>query len=289
MFKESDRLAPSNGTRLELAKCYESTRRPAAAWALYVEVAGADAFRGNKKREAEARARAAAIEPKLPRLLVSVSDEVKALPGLVVKLDGGAVQGFGTAVPVDPGGHVISASAPGKRAWERKVDVPEPGETVEVSLKVLEDQAPDFTSPVEDDPERHRLLPTPVRIGPDPVQRKLMWVTGGIALVGVGLGSTFGGLAISKWDDVAVAAKDGCRDPGGYKGCSNAVRELQVRASSFATASTFCFIAGTTALAGTALLWLTLPATDSSRRTTDLRVTPVVGVGSAGASVGGVF
>jgi hypothetical protein len=115
-----------------------------------------------------------------------------------------------------------------------------------------------------------------------------MWVMGGIALVGVGAGSTFGGLALSKWDDVEVAAKGGCRDPARYKGCSSAVRELQVRASSFATISTFSFIAGITALAGTTLLWLTLPATDT-RQTTGLKVTPVLGAGAASAVVQGAF
>jgi hypothetical protein len=288
MFKESDRLAPANGTRLELAKCYESTLRPASAWTLYIAVADAEGPGGNRKREAEARGRAAAIEPRLPRLVVSVSDEVKALPGLAVELDGAPVRGFGTAVSVDLGQHAVRASAPGKLPWERKVAVQQLGDTVEVTLEDMEDEASDIVSSLKDDPERNRLLPPPVRVGPDPEQQKLMWVMGGIAIVGVGAGSTFGGLAISKWDDVELAAKDGCRDPARYQGCSTAVRELQVRASSFATISTFSFIAGTTALAGTALLWFTLPATEA-RQSAGLQVTPVLGAGSAGASVHGAF
>src|SRR5262245_20486444 len=46
MLEESDRLDPANGTKLELAQCYERTRRPASAWVLYVTVADADHLSG---------------------------------------------------------------------------------------------------------------------------------------------------------------------------------------------------------------------------------------------------
>src|ERR1700691_908594 len=64
-LEESQRLDPAMGTQFFLAVCYESTGRPTSAWSLFLEVANAAKAAGNTVRETTARARAAALEPKL--------------------------------------------------------------------------------------------------------------------------------------------------------------------------------------------------------------------------------
>jgi hypothetical protein len=115
-----------------------------------------------------------------------------------------------------------------------------------------------------------------------------MMVTAGLSVVGMGLGGAFGGLALSRWDEVKDAAPLGCRNPARYEGCTQAVGDLQVEASSFATVSTFCFMAGSVALAGTVLLFLTGPR-EIPRGLVSVQVAPVIGPGSTGGVVTGVF
>ena len=119
-----------------------------------------------------------------------------------------------------------------------------------------------------------------------------MLVTGGLAFTSIALGSLFGGMAISKWNDVEAVARTGCRDPEAYKGCDATVGDMEVDASSFATASTFCFLAGGLALAGTTILWITGPPSPrrSSARGVGLQIAPVVGPeGAGGALLRGTF
>jgi hypothetical protein len=133
-----------------------------------------------------------------------------------------------------------------------------------------------------------------------------MLITGGLTVVTVGLGSVFGVLAISTWNDVEDAARNGgCRDPSAYKGCLRAIGDMEARASSYATISTFCFLAGGLALAGTTLLWMTgppreplwstlgRPAGRSSARpkrsTLRIQVAPAFGPGGGFGAIRGTF
>ena len=78
-LEESQRLDPAMGTSL-LATCSPATGRPTSAWSLFLEVAGLAHRAGNPMRESTARARAAALEPHLPRLTAVVPEAVAALP-----------------------------------------------------------------------------------------------------------------------------------------------------------------------------------------------------------------
>src|SRR5262245_29076470 len=67
-FEESQRLAPASGTLLNLADCYERLGRTASAWATFRAAAAEARARGKAARDEEARARAAALEPRLSKL-----------------------------------------------------------------------------------------------------------------------------------------------------------------------------------------------------------------------------
>jgi hypothetical protein len=123
-FEDSYRLDPGIGTNFNLADCYEHSGRIASAWARFLDVAAATKAAGQLDRERVARARAEALEPKLARMTLKVEAKV---PGVSVVRDGIEVgaAAWQVAVPIDPGPHLIEASAPGRIAWKTTVEVRE--------------------------------------------------------------------------------------------------------------------------------------------------------------------
>ena len=121
-FEESFRLDPGIGTGFNLADCWEHIGRTASAWGRFLGVAAAAKALGQGEREQVARERAAALEPGLSRLTVLVPSPDA---GLVVKRDAVPLgpASWGVAVPVDPGPHVVQATAPGRRPFSLEVTV----------------------------------------------------------------------------------------------------------------------------------------------------------------------
>jgi tetratricopeptide (TPR) repeat protein len=101
------------GTLLYLGECHEQAGRPASAWASFREAARLAARLGDK-REAVARRRAGEVEGKVPSLRLVVPPEAR-VAGLEVRRDGRLVEEilWGTPVAVDPGQHLVEATAPG--------------------------------------------------------------------------------------------------------------------------------------------------------------------------------
>jgi hypothetical protein len=278
-LEESDRLDPANGTKLELARCYESTRRPASAWALYVTVADADHVSGkNPEREALARAGALAIEPSLPVLTIVVPAAVASLPGIEIKRGSMILQkpAWGTATPIDLGEHRITASIAGKLLWEGRATAAKLGDRVEIRVPTLHDPGRVARAADADPSDQEGTT-----------RRALLFVTGGVGALGIALGSAFGVTAISKWSDVKAAARTECRDPIHFKGCSVDVADKRADASLFATMSTVDFIIGGAAVVGMAVVWFT-----RSRRAPSvarIQMTPILGPGGAGGLMRGTF
>jgi hypothetical protein len=137
-LEESQRLDPGSGTLVNLAKCYEETHRLASAWSTYLDAAAAAKTAGNSERESGARALAAALAPRVSKLIVSVAPEAN-VPDLQVLRDQilvGAPQ-WGIAIPVDEGDHAIVAKAPGFHEWETTARVTGEGATVTVVVPLL--------------------------------------------------------------------------------------------------------------------------------------------------------
>jgi len=72
-LEESERLEPGIGTKLNLANCYEKVGRTASAWILYLEVESDTKRNGQVERQTMAHNRAAALQPRLSHLTISVS------------------------------------------------------------------------------------------------------------------------------------------------------------------------------------------------------------------------
>jgi hypothetical protein len=136
-FEESLRLDPGMGTQFNLAHCWEKIGRTASAWAMFLDVAAAARAGNQPQREAAAKERAAALEPKLTRLRVVVPEPA---PDAKIFRDDQEVgkAAWGTAMPVDPGDHVIRVTAEGKKEWTQDVKVPPTSRTFSVTVPALE-------------------------------------------------------------------------------------------------------------------------------------------------------
>lgn len=145
-FEDSFRLNPGVGTNFNLADCQGHIGRTASAWTRFLDVAAATKLAGQGERERAARARAAALEPNLARLVVDVSSPVE---GLVVERDGIVVgpASWGISIPVDPGVHLVEAAAPGKEKWSQSTTVPDGPHTSSVLVPMLATLPPALPPP----------------------------------------------------------------------------------------------------------------------------------------------
>jgi hypothetical protein len=146
-LQESQRLAPGIGTEFNLADCFEHTGRLASAWAAFLDVAEQTHGRAEHEREKVARDRAAALEPKLGRLILNVPPAVR-VEGLEVRRDGATVGAalWGVDVPVDSGQHSVEARAPGKIAWTAHVTSAD-GQSSSIDVPALTPAPPPSATP----------------------------------------------------------------------------------------------------------------------------------------------
>src|SRR5207247_2559796 len=106
------------------ALCHEKEGRSATAWTEFTEALGIAKKDDRAQRIELAQTHIAALEPTLSRLVIQVPESAD-LPELEIKRDGSVIRraAWGTAMPVDPGEHLIEASAHGKIAWKHSVTV----------------------------------------------------------------------------------------------------------------------------------------------------------------------
>ena len=270
---ESQRLDPAPGTKFYLAECLEQIGKLASAWTLYTEVADEMATTGQKKREAFARERSAALAPRLARVTIVVPDAVRA-PGLVVRR-GGVLVGeaqWGVAVPVDPGTHTIEAAAPDRAPFSKTVDVREPGATRTVVLPPWRAR-PSPSAPPATSPDATAPIPGSTA-APGPAGSKATSMSplrvaglalGGLGVAGLAAGAALGGLAIAKKDESNAGPCDAGRDV-----CSPEGLALRSDAITAATGSTVAFVVSGVLLAAGATL-VVLPMTGALRTSVVVR------------------
>lgn len=293
-LEESQRQDPAVGTLLYLGLCYEKNGQTASAWATYHSAESAARNAGQPERVKMAQERAEKLTNQLSKLTIRVPAGSQA-PGLTVKRDGkfvGAAM-LGTAVPVDPGEHIIEASAPGKETWTGKVDVPGKAAMAAVDIPVLED-APKAEEP---GPEAGPSGASgtglasggaggdrpAVASGRGDTQRIIGIVTGVVGVVGGGIGIVFA--VRSKQKDEESTSH--CGIGGDPNACDDLGLELNDEAKQAATVSTVSFVAGAAFLAGGVVLYLTAPSDEPGG--TAVRVAPAIGPHAQGLLVQGSF
>lgn len=284
----SQKADPSPGTLLNLGRCHEGQGKTASAWAEYKEAATMARTMGRAEQAAAADERAAAVEPKLSRL--KIDPPPGEVPGLVVKRGTQQIDGssLGVALPVDPGEHVIEASAPGYRTWTGKVTVGANADNQAIAIGALE-KGPDTAAAGAAGPNAAIDTTIPEASDGSNTRRTVGFVLAGVGVAALGAGAVFGIMAAGQAGD---AEDDPALCPN--KVCTAAGREEIDGADTKALISTIGFGVGIAAAAAGVVLIVTSSgskaatgAGSATQRTA--RVVPAVGPNGGGLSVIGRF
>jgi hypothetical protein len=247
-FADSLRLYPNLSTLLNLALCYETQGKTASAWRGFTEAAAWASDSALRDRRDFAHQHALKLERALARV------EIRPPPGdLVLAIDGEPVPAARLLWPVflDPGEHVVEATAPGHVGYVTKVTVPATSaDAIVVAIPPLraETAAVPSPPPASSVPSSH------------PSARRVAgFVVGAMGILTAGLGGYFAADALSKTSALASCA-GGC-DP-------TAARASEI-------ASVMAFGVG---LAGVAAgVWLVSGSRADPPATTRLLVAPRIG------------
>ncbi|MBW2525629.1 MAG: hypothetical protein JRI23_15705 [Deltaproteobacteria bacterium] len=280
-LKASMDLEPAAGTALNLARCNQLRGKIATAWADYKRAETLFRARGDDKREQFARDQAAELEPGLPMLTI----RAPAIDGLVVRRNDVEVppSALDTAVPVDPGKHVIAASAPGHQPWSTELAVGATGGAQEITIPALTPE-----------PEGAEPKAVSTDSAPSATETNALVVTGGV-LAGVGavtaiVGGVLGGMVLGEAseaeEDEALCGPDKLCTPEGLEQIDSAEGKAL-------GANVLIGVGSAVAVGGVVLLIVGLTSEgdaeigESARLGAEL--TPVVGPEGASLQVVGTF
>jgi len=209
-LEASHRADPAGGTVLLLAICYEQTGRTASAWLRFNEARAMARADRRQDREARATEHLAALEPRLSFVTVVVVGSERELPGFAVEVDGAPLPLVDTSAsfPLDPGEHVVRATAEGRREWAGSVVVAGEGERLRVEIPPLLELPPPGPPGAGD---RAPVAPAPPS-GPSTVdrrpertpgttQRRLSLGVGLVGLAATGAGAYFGVVALDRREE----------------------------------------------------------------------------------------
>lgn len=283
-FEQSYQRERGIGTLFNLADCWEKIGRTASAWAKFRDVADEAARTNQKAREQVAVERANALVSQLSKLTVRVEG---AAPGLEIRRDGVVLHSseLGRPVPLDPGEHILDATAPHKESWKTTVTIPPKAQTVEVVVPVLGVANP-ARSPVKNSPSAAVVSSAGSKVdhaNSGSSQNTFAYAAAGVGLAGVVVGSIYGLRVLSKVERSEAICPTG-------NGCSAAeltdYQSVKSEAKSARTVSYIGFGVGGVALATAVTLLLTAPSSPPSAA---WNVVPVLGDRQVGGVLQGEF
>ncbi|HMA93073.1 MAG TPA: tetratricopeptide repeat protein [Polyangiaceae bacterium] len=279
-FADSFRIRPGTGVLMRLALCHEQSGKWASAWHAYRDAAARATASGDSAVVPLAQKRAAALEARLSRVILRLDSSSAAAHGVEVTCDGNPLppNAIGVALELDPGEHVIAASAPGRSPFKQTLRVGETAARHEIAIalpvqQTVADTAPATYAPSAPEHQQPMYWST---------QRKAAIVAGGIGIVGVAVGAVFGLKVATKMDQ----ARDRCG--GGTTGCPSESLALQDQAQGPARISTAAFTLGVIGIAGGAALWFTAPNT-KPESAVGLKVQPLIDHNSGVVSMSGYW
>jgi hypothetical protein len=236
-FAEARRLKPDSTPALQgLALCFDKWGKTASAWAKYRQLSVEFKATGDNSRADQANARAEELSKTLSTLVIK--PEGSDTPGLMITLDKEEVPRamLGSKMPVDPGPHVLGATAPGYEVWSTSITVGQKNDAKEIKIPAL------IAKPPEAKPG---AAPT----GPSPALRGASYAVGGLGVAGLAVGGIFGGLALSAKSKLA----DECKT---NKICTTkTAQDDRAAAATKATVSTIGISVGGAALAAGIVLF----------------------------------
>jgi len=202
-FRASEELDPKGGTLLNLALCREKQGRIASAWTAFSEARNRSLKEGRAERVSFAEKKLAELKPLLPTLRVVVAD---AVPALVLRVDGDDLPrpAWTANLPVDPGSHVVTASAPGHRTVTVTFQA-SPREESVVTIPPLAPEAPPAAVAPAPAPERAPGRGPPSWVG---------WTSIGAGAAFIGTGAVFGVQAFAQRSEAESLCSAGRCDEG---------------------------------------------------------------------------
>ncbi len=225
-LRESHRVDPAGGTILNLAICLEKEGKTASAYVAYDEAVAQAMKDGNRERETSARERLAYLKPLLSNVIIVVDPKTAAIDGLDVKLDGvrTLAPAWGVRVPIDPGTHIVTATAPAHSDFKQDFAIEATGTLYTVNVPELA-LLPSTATPIAEQAAAPEQPPVA-----EPTSRRstlgwVMLVAGGAVFVG---GVTSGVLAFTNH----ATSNDEC--PSGPTSCSSKGVRAEEAAERFA-------------------------------------------------------
>lgn len=283
-FAESQRLDPATGTLLNLAACHERQGKLATAWLEYSDVIVGARRDGRQDRVDYASERAAALEPRLSRLTLVLAADADD-PSLVLELDAASLgrAAIGVPTPVDPGQHVVKASAPGKKPWQRELTIGAEADQQTITIPRLE-EAPVVGEPTSTASNEPVLAPRSPSSGTQsdelatrPIPQSV-YLAGGITLaLAVGAGVT-GLTYLNKHSTYQSALEKSDRT----KAPTDQLRSQHRSAERWGYANVGFLAAAACGAGVTTYLYLTRPT-----RPAGAQLVPLVGPGQLGVGLAG--
>jgi hypothetical protein len=296
-FEQSFSLDAAPGTLLNLASCAEHDGKIALAWSRLRDARSLnlDTKSDTRRKQIDSFVSAAIsrLEPRLPYLTVKIKG---GAAGTVVTRDGEPTA-LDVELPIDPGKHVIEASAPGFSSVQREIKSSEGAhETITLELLPAKEAAP--TEPLER-PKGPFAVPLPPRTPPpDPQPAGGM---SGMRIAGIVIGAagvaTIGGsiatgvLALSKQSDLDEL---GCTTlPNENLGCpvetAAQASELSSSGATLALASTVTTFVGAGLVGAGVLLFIFGKNGEPEASAERAWLSPSAGPGGAGLLLSGSF
>jgi len=258
-FRASDQLDPAVGTELNLADCEEKRGRIASAWELYRAVS--EKLNESDERVGWARERIRALAPRVPKLTLALTPNA---PKNSAVRDGDVGLGsaaFGVALPLDPGVHELSVSAPGRAARTYHVTLSE-GQMQSLIVEPGAESSPAAAASAPASVQPAFALPPPNRERPTSSnKRTLGFVIGGVGIAGLGVGAVAGVAMLSK----KHAVDDNCHPD---KSCNAAGVDAAHSAHTLQVVSNIGWVAGVLGLGAGAYLVLTSGGSSEQPSTT---------------------
>jgi hypothetical protein len=257
-FAEAQRLDPNVGYLVNLARCDEKRGRLADArdsWQKALDLAKSR----NDSRAADVEAGLRALDPKVPRIVVQIAGGASPPSDLRIQRDDTTLgpASLGVPLPVNPGRHVIGASAPGRKKWSMEIVVHEGDAAIHVDIAELpRDEAASTEQP--------QGGPVPASAGdtggsPGSTQRVLGIVSGGVGIAAGAAGTYFALHAKSLFDE---SNRNGHCDAAS-NACDSDGLKLRNRAVAPADIATGCFIAAGVLVVAGVVLYVTAPSSKS--------------------------
>ena len=278
-LRASMELDPAVGTQLKIAKCHEHDGKLALAWYAYQRALQLNREKLDqteaRRRELDAftAAQIAALEPRVPKLRVTVASPP---PGLKLLRDGAEIPtaALGDALPIDAGDHEIVAEAPGFER-ERRMATATEGKVTEIAITLRADAAaatpapPPVIPPPPVAPAAIARAPSsarPARVAPDrggaaasagSTQRTAGLVVGGAGIVSLAVAGVFGLQALGKVSDSdAYCGVNGA----GPNDCTQDGVTLREEAGTRQTIGFVLLGVGAAAVTGGVVLYVTAPS-----------------------------